>query len=195
MLGDAVGLPIPPCNIFDVDYNIEGLEVGYKWFDAKGKDVLFPFGHGLSYTDFEYSKLRVTPSKANGKSDVKVKFKITNTGDRAGAEAAQVYVELPAAANEPPKRLVGFKKVHLQPGETANVTIRLEPLSSSHPFSYFAVDQTGESGEWVMAEGIYKIDVGSSSRDIRLEGDFCHGNDACERQRPDRSQAVSHGSS
>jgi beta-glucosidase len=190
--------PVPcilGCNIFDVDYDIEGLEVGYKWFDAKAKDVLFPFGHGLSYTEFEYSKLRVTPRKTNGKSDVKVKFRITNTGDRAGAEAAQVYVELPAAANEPPKRLVGFKKVHLQPGETANVTIRLEPLSSSHPFSYFAVDQTGESGEWVMAEGIYKIDVGSSSRDIRLEGDFCHGNDACERQRPDRSQAVSHGSS
>jgi beta-glucosidase len=179
MLGDAVGLPIPPCNIFDVDYNIEGLEVGYKWFDAKGKDVLFPFGHGLSYTDFEYSKLRVTPRKANGKSDVKVKFKITNTGDRAGAEAAQVYVELPAAANEPPKRLVGFKKVHLQPGETQEVAIKLEPLSSSHPFSYFDVDQTGESGEWVMAEGIYKIHVGSSSRDIRLEGDFCHGDDAC----------------
>lgn len=168
------------CNIFDVDYDIEGLEVGYKWFDAEAKDVLFPFGHGLSYTEFEYSELSVTPPESNGQGYINVEFKITNTGDRAGAEAAQVYVELPAAANEPPKRLVGFDKVQLQPGQTRTVIVRLNPLSSSHPFSYFDVDQTGESGEWVMAEGIYTIHVGSSSRDIRLVGDFCYGNGGCE---------------
>ena len=84
------------------------MKVGYKWYDAEKKPVLFPFGYGLSYTTYRYSGLQVTPG-----DKVKVTFTLANTGARAGAEIAEVYAALPAAAQEPPKRLVGFSKVTL----------------------------------------------------------------------------------
>ena len=89
---------------FDVEY-AEGLKVGYKWFDAEAKTPLFPFGHGLSYTTFAYSGLTAGLDR--------VSFTVRNTGTRAGAEIAQVYVGLPAAAQEPPKRLVAWEKLRL----------------------------------------------------------------------------------
>ena len=95
---------------FDIKYT-EGLKVGYKWFDAEKKEPLFPFGFGLSYTTYSYSKLRVSQAQ-----DVRVTFEVKNTGRRAGAEIAQVYVSLPAAAAEPPKRLVAWQKIPLDPG-------------------------------------------------------------------------------
>ena len=95
---------------FDVHYD-EGLKVGYKWYDAEKKPVLFPFGFGLSYTTYEYSDLKVNPGK-----ETTVTFTVKNTGSRAGAEIAQVYAALPAEAGEPPKRLVGWSKVQLNPG-------------------------------------------------------------------------------
>jgi beta-glucosidase len=161
---------------FDVDYDIEGTQVGYKWFDAQQKPVLFPFGYGLSYTNFSYSKLEVTPRKVIGKSTVRVKFDLKNTGDRAGTEVAQVYVGLPSSTMEPPKRLVGWQKVFLNPGQTRQVTVELEPESSAHPLSFWNVHTSGHGdlGEWDMAEGTYNVYVGSSSRDIRLAGDFRH---------------------
>src|ERR1700719_2170309 len=97
---------------FEVHYD-EGLKVGYKWYDAEKKPVLFPFGFGLSYTSYAYSELKVKP----GKEKTTVTFTVKNTGSRAGAEVTQIYVAFPAEAGEPPKRLVGFSKVRLEQGE------------------------------------------------------------------------------
>src|SRR5258706_820362 len=112
----AAGLPA-----FQISYD-EDLKVGYKWYDAEHKQVLFPFGYGLSYTTYNYSDLRVTPGKS-----VRVSFKVTNTGKRAGAEVAEVYAALPEDAGEPPKRLVGWSKVKLNAGESKEVAIDVDP--------------------------------------------------------------------
>ena len=100
---------------FTVRYD-EGLKVGYKWYDAEKKTVLFPFGYGLSYTTFAYSGPRVTTGK-----DTAVGFTVKNTGKRDGAEIAEVYASLPTSAGEPPKRLVGWSKVWLKAGESKEV--------------------------------------------------------------------------
>jgi hypothetical protein len=104
---------------FAVTYD-EGLKVGYKWYDAENKPVLFPFGFGLSYTTYAYCDLKVNPGK-----ETIVTFMVKNTGSRAGDEIAQVYAALPASAGEPPKRLVGFSKIHLNPGESREVTVKV----------------------------------------------------------------------
>jgi beta-glucosidase len=97
---------------------------------------------------------------------LRVSFTIRNTGSRAGAEIAQVYLGLPASANEPPKRLVGWVKVELEPGETRETSVMLVPKAASRPLSYWNVDTNG----WEMVSGDYQIYVGASSRDIRLTG-------------------------
>src|SRR5499427_790292 len=97
---------------FEVHYD-EGLKVGYKWYDAENKPVLFPFGFGLSYTTFRYSGLRVRTE-----SETTVSFTVKNTGNRAGTEIAEVYAALPVNTGEPPKRLVGWDKVNLNAGES-----------------------------------------------------------------------------
>jgi beta-glucosidase len=139
---------IPP---FDISYT-EGLKVGYKWFDAENKEPLFPFGFGLSYTTFGYSDLKATADA--------VTFTVKNTGTRAGAEIAQVYVSLPAAAAEPPKRLVGWTKLELKAGESKAVTVKIEPLA----LSVFNVDKDA----WEKLPGEYKLSVGGSSRSLPL---------------------------
>ena len=148
-----------PMTPFDIPYP-EGLKVGYKWYDAEGKQPLFPFGFGLSYTTYAYNALKVT---AAGK-DVKVSFSVRNTGKRAGAEIAQVYVGLPAAAGEPPKRLVAWEKVQLAPGETKSVSLTLDPQY----LSIFNVDKD----DWELLPGEYKVFVGGSSRETPLSGTF-----------------------
>ncbi len=138
----------------------EGLDVGYRWYDAKNIAPLFPFGYGLSYTTFGYSALSV---KANGGADTAtVSFTLKNTGSRAGAEVAQLYLGDPASAGEPPQQLKAFQKVFLQPGQSQTVTLTLDPRA-------FAIWDTGKHG-WVVPGGTYRILVGSSSRDIRLQG-------------------------
>ena len=139
---------------FDINYT-EGLKVGYKWFDVEGKEPLFPFGFGLSYTTYSYSELKTTPGK-----ELKVSFSVTNTGTRAGEEVAQVYVGLPPSAVEPFKRLAAWEKIHLTPGETKAVTLTLEPQS----LSIFNVDK----GDWELVPGEYKVYVGGSSRSTPL---------------------------
>jgi beta-glucosidase len=139
---------------YDVKYD-EGLKVGYKWYDAENKEPLFPFGFGLSYTSFAYSDV-----KAVGSNGLTVSFKVKNTGKRAGEETAQVYVTLPASAQEPPKRLVGWSKVALAVGETKDVTVQVEPLY----LSIYDVDKSG----WELVPGEYKVLVGDSSRELPL---------------------------
>ena len=146
----AAGLPA-----FQVRYD-EGVKVGYKWYDAENKPVLFPFGHGLSYTTYSYSNLKVTPVK-----NPRVNFTVTNTGDRAGAEIAEVYASLPAAAAEPPKRLVGWSKVKLNAGESKEVAVEVDPKY----LSIFNVEQNG----WQLLPGTYTFLVGGSSQILPLK--------------------------
>jgi beta-glucosidase len=144
----------------------EGLGVGYRGYDQFGIEPLFPFGYGLSYTSFAYAQLQVEPGTTDGTRNVQVSFTVTNTGGCAGAEIAQLYLGLPASTGEPPKRLVGWAKVELAPGETGEITVTLDPNATSHPLSYWNVNTPG----WEMASGNYQVYVGASSRDIRLTG-------------------------
>jgi beta-glucosidase len=139
---------------FDVNYD-EKLKVGYKWYDAENKQPLFPFGFGLSYTTFTYSDLKVEPG-----DQTHVSFTVRNTGAMAGAEIAQVYATLPASAGEPPKRLVAFKKVNLNAGESQQVDLSVEPL-------YLSVYDMRKKA-WERLPGDYKVWAGSSSRDLPL---------------------------
>jgi beta-glucosidase len=144
----------------------EGLFVGYRGYDHFGIEPLFPFGYGLSYTSFAYSHLQVGPETTDGTRLIQVNFTLTNTGIRAGAEVAQVYLGLPASTSEPPRRLVGWAKVQLDPGEAREVSVMLEPNSTSRPLSYWNVT----THSWGVASGTYQLFVGASSRDIRLTG-------------------------
>jgi beta-glucosidase len=141
---------------FEVHYD-EGLKVGYKWYDAENKPVLFPFGFGLSYTTFAYSNLKVSSGNA-----VTVDFKVQNTGSREGVEIAEVYAALPADSGEPPKRLVGWSRVELKPGESKQVSVTI-------PMEYLSVfDEYAET--WKRLPGNYSFLVGSSSRNLPLHG-------------------------
>jgi beta-glucosidase len=146
------GAGLPP---FQVTYD-EGVKVGYKWYDAEKKAVLFPFGFGLSYTTYKYSGLQVTPGEK-----VKVTFTLANTGSREGSEIAEVYAALPPAAEEPPKRLVGFTKVKLNPGEKKPVTIEIDPR-------YLSIFDEAKDN-WSLVPGDYTIMVGGSSQDLPLK--------------------------
>ena len=136
----------------------EGLNVGYRWYDAKNKTPMFPFGYGLSYTTFGYDNLTVGTPDASG--NVAVGFDITNTGSRAGTEVAQVYVGQPSSTGEPPKNLRGFTRVALDPGQTKHASVTLNARS----FQYWS------GSGWTNASGTNQILVGASSRDIRLTG-------------------------
>jgi beta-glucosidase len=156
----AKGLPA-----FETTYD-EGLKVGYKYYDAEGKQPLFPFGYGLSYTSFAYSDLTTSMETINGigshprLGSVIVTFTLVNTGTRAGSEVAEVYAALPASAGEPPKRLVGWRKAKLAAGESKKVMVDIDPLF----LSIFDADKNA----WQLAPGEYTISVGSSSRDLPL---------------------------
>ena len=140
---------------FSVQYD-EGLKVGYKWYDAENKPVLFPFGFGLSYTTYAYSGLKVTPG-----NPTLVGFNLKNVGDRAGAEIAQVYAGLPDAAGEPPKRLVGWSKVRMDPDQSQYVQIAIDP-------QYLSVYDEA-SNSWKVVPGEYTFMVGGSSKDLPLK--------------------------
>jgi beta-glucosidase len=135
----------------------DGLFVGYRWFDARRRRPLFPFGHGLSYTKFRYGLARVTPGRG-GKTAV-VRVRIRNTGRRAGAEVVQLYVRFPRSAGEPPRQLKAFRKVRLRPGRRATVHLRLQLRDLA--------SWSGSGHRWVIHKGAYRLLVGSSSRDIR----------------------------
>ena len=139
---------------FEVDYNVEGMMTGYRWFQAKDKAPLFPFGFGLSYTHFSYSKLKVDPEAKS------VSFELRNEGDRAGDEISEVYITLPGAADEPFRKLGGWKRVTLAPGVSQTVEIPLDPL-------YLSIFST-QDGTWRRIAGEYVVEVGGSSADLPL---------------------------
>ena len=136
--------------------------MGYRWFQAQKKEPLYPFGFGLSYTTFKISGLQVSPKVSDGKKPIEVSFQVENTGKRDGAEVAQVYLGMPAAAAEPPKRLVAFEKVLLKPAEKRVVRIKIDPAASSHPLG--AWDSKAQN--WTIPVGEYQLYVGTSSENV-----------------------------
>jgi beta-glucosidase len=143
----------------------EGLLVGYRWFDRKNIEPLFPFGFGLSYTTFKYSDLRLVPSQNADGTVVTAEFDLANTGSRAGAEVAQLYVHQDGPSlPRPVKELKGFKKVFLRPGEKQTVAIPLDRRA----FAFYDPSKAG----WVSEAGDFKIEIGGSSRDIHLQDAF-----------------------
>ncbi len=154
----------PGCR--QVNYG-EGIFVGYRFFDEINLEPLFPFGHGLSYTTFEYSNLKV-PRKVEVGKQVKVSLTVTNSGAVAGKEVVQLYVADPECyLPRPPKELKGFTKVELQPGENREVSFTLDQRA----LSFYDPLRKG----WVAEPGEFLVLVGSSSRDIRLIGSFILG--------------------
>lgn len=139
----------------------EGLEMGYRWYQSQGVAPLFPFGHGLSYTTFVVGDVSVDPGAAPGTSPVTIRATVANTGPVAGAEVVQVYLGLPPATNQPPKRLVGFAKVLVEPGSSSSVEIVVDPAATSHPLSVW---DRGEHA-FVTPPGDYTVHVGTSSDD------------------------------
>ncbi|WP_169542241.1 glycoside hydrolase family 3 C-terminal domain-containing protein [Solirubrobacter soli] len=140
-------------------YYAEGILIGYRWYDAMAQQPLFPFGYGLSYTTFRFSHLNVNEHKDQLKATVTV----TNTGQRAGAEVVQLYVQSPASAKEPPRQLKAYTKVSLAAGESrkVNLDVGLESLAAwDNPDSGF-----------VLHDGTYRIYVGNSSRSLPASDD------------------------
>jgi beta-glucosidase len=139
----------------------EGVFVGYRHFDAKNIEPQFAFGFGLSYTSFSYKNPTFTPTSGVEDPKVKVEFEIENTGQREGAEVAQLYVrELNPGVARPVKELKGFEKVWLKPGETKKISVSLD----KNAFAYFDVDKRN----WVVKPGKFEVSVGSSSRLVRF---------------------------
>jgi beta-glucosidase len=140
---------------FELTYP-EGVAVGYRWFEVKHKQPLFAFGHGLSYTIFQYSNLKIDSAART------VRFQLRNAGSIAGVEVAQLYVTLPAGSGEPFQRLAGWQRVQLAPGESQAVTLSLDP-------AYLSIfDAT--SDKWKLLSGEYKIAVGTASDAANLKG-------------------------
>jgi beta-glucosidase len=152
--GQATGNSATHLSAYAVHYD-EGPEVGYKWFEAQGKQPLFPFGFGLSYTSYAYSGLNINSTTKT------VRFTVTNTGKRAGTEITEVYARLPPDTNESSyKRLVGWKRVTLAPGESQTVTV---PIDSRVLRTF---DESRSS--WNFAPGEYGVFVGPSSENTPL---------------------------
>lgn len=169
--------PATICYTADCDFD-EGVYIDYRYFDKFNKTPRYPFGYGLSYTTFEYSdvKLNSTDKGAlnstyptgkptlGGKADlfdtvISIDFTLANTGDLAGAEVAQLYVEYPAAADQPPQQLRGFKKVPLEAGASAQLTFEVRRKD----ISYWDV----AAQDWAIAKGDYKFHVSANSRDSK----------------------------
>ncbi|MCU1601174.1 MAG: glycosyl hydrolase [Frankiales bacterium] len=145
----------------------EGLLMGYRWYDAKAIAPLYPFGYGLSYTTFQYSRLRMVP----GRTGVTVQVTLKNAGSRAGAEVVQVYVSAPTSAGEPPKALGGFVKLTLKPGESRTVSVPVDNRALS-------VWSTARHA-WTPVKGCYVVRAGGGSRSLPLIGKLSRGGSVC----------------
>jgi beta-glucosidase len=143
-MGTPWGTPVT------IEYS-EGAEVGYRWFAQQGETPLYAFGHGLSYTTFAYDDLSL-----EGGETVTASFTVTNTGERDGADVPQLYL------TEPRRRLLGFERVEVAPGETRRVTITAEPR-------LLARFDDG-AGQWVIDEGEHRVAVGRSAETLVLSG-------------------------
>ena len=143
----------------------EGIFVGYRHYDKHRIDPLFPFGHGLSYTTFEYSDILLSTPEITPGEDIKLTFNLKNSGSAAGSEVVQIYISKePSSSEHADKELKCFQKIHLEPGEISRINLDLK----SSNLAYY--DEA--LGSWKMAAGKYSVLIGSSSRDIRLSDSF-----------------------
>jgi beta-glucosidase len=149
----------------DVLYS-EGIDVGYRWYDAKDLTPMFPFGFGLSYTKFAYSGLQLSQSAVTGTQDVRVSATVKNVGSRAGSDVAQLYLGDPASTGEPPRQLEGFQRVNLAPGQSARVSFVITPQDTS----WWSDTANG----WTQTAGEYHVYLGDSSAlaDLPLRNAF-----------------------
>lgn len=147
-----------------VEYS-EGIYVGYRGFDKHGVEPQFPFGHGLSYTTFDYSQLQVAPARIAGGGATSIRVEVRNSGRRAGAEVLQLYLQPPPSrVDRPVKELKGFARVVLRPGQARTVSFTLDKAAMSYYDS--------RVHDWVAEPGRFTVLVGASSRDIRVKGEF-----------------------
>jgi len=154
----------------------EGIDVGYRWYDAQHETPLFPFGYGLSYTRFTFSNLQVGPAPPSGVGDVPVTATVTNTGSRAGTDVAQLYLGDPGATGEPPRQLAGFTRVSLAAGASKQVTFSVTPRDTW----WWQESADG----WTQSPGTYQVYVGDSSAltDLPLRGSFALATTSSARQ-------------
>jgi beta-glucosidase len=153
-----------PGENLQVDY-AEGIYVGYRYFDKRKIELLFPFGYGLSYTKFDYSDLKVSPNKVSSDEPVEVSLRLRNTGPRSGAEVVELYVhDGHSSVDRPIQELKGFRRVDLAPGETKVVRFTLDRSA----MAFYSTTKK----DWATEPGQFDVLVGSSSRDIKLKGSF-----------------------
>jgi len=162
--GDYPALNTTPDEHDQLVYS-EGVDIGYRHFDAKAIEPRFCFGHGLGYTDFEYESLGLA---ADGKVEgepLELRIRLRNAGDRAGKEVVQVYVaDLESSVRRPPRELKGFAVVRLEPGESAEIGMAI----SDRDLAFWDTERNA----WHVEPGSFEIQVGRSSRDIRLRARF-----------------------
>lgn len=144
----------------------EGMDCGYRYYDKHPEEIWYPFGHGLSYTEFEYSNLKITPETSEDpEQTVEVSLTVQNIGNMAGKEVVQLYIEpVNSIAMRPIKELKEFAKIALEPGESKEVHFSLK----EHAFAYY----NSYLHDWHVESGCYGILIGASSRDIRLKGEY-----------------------
>ncbi len=146
-------------------YYSEGIFVGYRHFEKKNIKALFPFGHGLSYTFFQYSNIKITPSVVANHDVIEVSFDLKNTGSREGAEVVQLYIrDVESSVERPLKELKGFQRVNLKPKETRKINFTFDKKA----LSFYDINKK----DWVAEPGEFEVLIGSSSQDIRLKGKF-----------------------
>ncbi|WP_065188512.1 glycoside hydrolase family 3 C-terminal domain-containing protein [Shewanella woodyi] len=167
-LQDTAPIKLDDYNAVESLYK-EGVFIGYRWFEQQKITPLFPFGHGLSYTQFQYSDIKLSANRLKGDESLIVTAKITNTGDSAGSEVVQLYLQdIESSVPRPAKELKGFSKIHLQPGETGMVTMTL----NQRDLSFWDVN----SADWLAEPGEFKVMIGASVADIRLDKQFNYRN-------------------
>lgn len=150
--------------IYDIPYD-EGVLVGYRWYEEKGIDPLFPFGHGLSYTQFNYEDICLSASEISRDEILEVTCKVANSGERAGAEIVQVYIsDENASVLRPPKELKAFDKIWLEPGESKEVSF----IFDSSALAFW----DPETEAWKAENGVFDVSIGASSVDLRLKATF-----------------------
>jgi len=146
--------------VYDVHYD-EGIFVGYRWYDTKQIDPEFCFGHGLSYTSFEYSDIKISTKQFSANEAIEVKVSVKNTGHIDGKETVQIYIsDSKSSIPRPLKELKAFEKVFLQSGKSKELSFQLEPSA----FQYWHPEEK----KWIAEPGEFEILVGASSRDLRL---------------------------
>ncbi|WP_240464845.1 glycoside hydrolase family 3 C-terminal domain-containing protein [Paraferrimonas sp. SM1919] len=159
-LADTAPMMLDDYNAQDSFYK-EGVLIGHRWFEAKNLPMLFPFGHGLSYSSFDYSDLKLSKSSVNAVEGLTVTVNITNTSQRDGEEIVQLYLsDLESSVVQPVKALKGFTKVALKAGETKQVTLQL----TKRDFAFWDVN----SNDWKVEPGAFTVSVGASQMDIKL---------------------------